>query len=112
MKIEKLKSEAKTLKLFIETYCSNKHTNQKTLGKQMSYKGLDFSFTIELCPECKTMFEYSLQRLQNCPYEEKPRCRKCQNPCYEKPQWKKLAKIMRYSGLKLGLLKLKNRFFT
>ncbi|NLM99553.1 MAG: hypothetical protein GX170_05965, partial [Campylobacteraceae bacterium] len=42
--------------------------------------------------------------------EEKPSCRKCPNPCYEKDRWKLLAKIMKYSGMKLGLLKIRKMF--
>jgi len=112
MKTEKFESEINTLKTFLETYCSNKHKNQIEVEKNIRYKELSFSTTLHLCEECIAMFEYSLEKLQNCPNKEKPRCRQCPNPCYEKSQWKKLAKIMRYSGLKLGLLKLKNKLFS
>ncbi len=112
MKTEKFKSEVNTLQTFLETYCCNKHKNQTEVEKNIRYKELKFSTTLYLCDECLSMFEYSLEKLQNCPHEEKPKCRQCPNPCYEKAQWKKLAKIMRYSGIKLGLLKLKNKFFS
>jgi hypothetical protein len=56
------------------------------------------------------LIDYSIQRLQNCEHDPKPRCRKCPEPCYDKLQWKKVAKVMRYSGIKLGLLNIKNIF--
>lgn len=112
MTSKKFKNEIDTLQSFIHTYCSNKHYNQTNLEKNITYRELDFSISLHLCKECEEIFNYSLTKLQMCPHEEKPRCRKCSNPCYEKLQWKHLAKIMRYSGIKLGLLELKNKLFS
>lgn len=110
MTTRKFKNEVYTLHSFLETYCSHKHKNKVQKNRDILYKDLQFSLTLNLCDECMEIFEYSLDKLQNCPHEDKPRCRKCSNPCYEKLYWKRLAKIMRYSGVKLGLLKIK-RFF-
>jgi hypothetical protein len=51
-------------------------------------------------------------KLQNCPHEIKPRCRKCPTPCYEKQEWKNIARIMKYSAIKLSLGKIKSRVFN
>lgn len=53
--------------------------------------------------------DYSFERLLNCPHEEKPSCRKCINPCYGKKEWKETARIMRSSGMKLGLTSINKR---
>ena len=104
---EKFQIEIETLKKFLEIYCKDKHTHQERINKTIIHKSKTFVTDIYLCQECKVQYEYSIQKLQNCPHIEKPRCRKCPNPCYEKPQWKNLAKIMRYSGTKLKLIKIK-----
>lgn len=113
MKDEKFLKDTKVLLDFISIYCQDKHEeeiksekeleiiyNEKKLGK--------IKYT--LCSECENNFLYSYERIQQCPHEEKPRCRKCYNPCYEKSKWKSLAQIMRYSGMKKGLTKIKGIF--
>ncbi|WP_320034672.1 nitrous oxide-stimulated promoter family protein [Halarcobacter sp.] len=110
MKKDKFKKEINTLKIFFELYCKTNHKAQNSFNNIIKYQDFTLNNEITLCNDCKKLFDYSVNKLQNCPHEEKPRCRKCPNPCYEKDQWKALAKIMRSSGLKLGLLKIKNLF--
>jgi len=92
---EKLREQIDLLASFSTTYCHSKH-----------------GFTDGLCPECQALYDYALDRLKACPHDPKPRCRHCPAPCYEKKQWKAMATMMRYSGIKLGLLKIFNRFAT
>lgn len=110
MQTQKFITEVNTLKTFYELYCNDKHQNQisRHISLQYDLENIDFDF--HLCDECTSLLEYSIQRLQECPHDPKPRCRKCPNPCYDKPQWKQNAKLMRYSGIKLGLIKLKKIF--
>ena len=107
---EKFKQEIDTLNSFFSKYCEDKHQNQKKTAYEVEYKNIKYEFELFLCEECNTLILYSFDRLKYCPHEIKPRCRKCPNPCYEKKQWKDLAKVMRYSAISLGLSKLK-RFF-
>jgi hypothetical protein len=107
MTVEKFTSEAQTLKKFFELYCQNKHKNQTNHCKELNYKGKNVHVELELCQECITLIHYSFDRLIECPHEEKPRCRTCPTPCYSKNEWKKVAKLMKYSGIQLGLSKLK-----
>ena len=107
MKIEKFKSEIDLLDRFFDLYCKKKHTNQIKYTNKINYKNRTFKLESNLCHECRELLYYSIEKLQNCIHEDKPRCRKCKNPCYEKDEWKKIAKLMRYSGLQLGLSKLK-----
>lgn len=111
MSEEKFSHDVQTVLKFIQLYCNHKHTNQKKESMDIFYQDKNlFQVSFHLCPTCKETFLYSLERLQNCPHEPKPACRKCENPCYERLRWKDMAKIMRYSGMKLGLLKIKNIF--
>jgi len=109
---EKLISEVETLREFVQTYCNNKHDKKNIclINKNIQYKNLSYTLELNLCKECEQTIDYSIQRLYECPYEIKPRCRKCTSSCYEKPQWKAVAKIMMYSGIILGLSKIKNKF--
>lgn len=105
MSEEKFLKDVKILLDFIEIYCKDKHETQKDLSDlTLIYndKTLE-TISYTLCSTCKENFLYSYARLQECPHEEKPRCRHCKSPCYEKPKWKSLAQIMRYSGMKKGL---------
>lgn len=107
---EKFQTELKTLEKFFSIYCQEKHQNQYQHTLTLLYKEKQTLVTLDLCKECHELIGYSLQKLQECPHEIKPRCRKCPNPCYEKQQWKALAKLMRYSGMQLGILKIKHFF--
>lgn len=106
---EKYQIEIDTLKKFYEFYCKDKHTNLKDRKVDLQYKTKSFSLDLCLCDECFEAINYSFDRLQTCPHEIKPRCRKCPNPCYEKPKWKETARVMKYSAIKLSLSKLKSR---
>ncbi len=103
MKLEKYIQEVDTLQTYFQYFCQHNHTNQVIQNNSHSYKNNDFDETLKLCDECFETLKYSLERLQNCQYEEKPRCRTCKTPCYEKSYWKKLAKVMVYSSLRLKL---------
>jgi len=107
---EKFISEIKTLKKFFTLHCKDKHTHQKKYTKNIYYKNQNYTIDFCLCHECSELISYSIQRLQECPHELKPRCRNCSNPCYEKTQWKQLAHLMRYSGIQLGVLKIKKLY--
>ena len=109
MTFEKFESEMDTLKKFFNIYCNDKHTNQYVKNYEVIYLNKSLEFEANLCEECHILLNYAIQRLQECPHEIKPRCRKCPNPCYDKDKYKQMAKMMRYSGMKLGLTKAAKR---
>ena len=108
---EKFRGEIDTLKKFFEIYCHDKHQD-KTMHEgnyNIPYNNEYFKLDVTLCNECNTLLSYSISKLQACHHDPKPRCRKCPTPCYDKEEWKKVAKIMKYSGMKLGLGKVGTR---
>ena len=109
MTTQKYEIEINTLKKFYEVYCKGKHENAQDKTYNLEYKDTKFTLDVHICKECQEYIEYSFDRLQTCPHEVKPRCRNCPNPCYDKPQWKHTAKVMKYSGVRLGLTKAKNK---
>ncbi|NPA87326.1 nitrous oxide-stimulated promoter family protein [Caminibacter pacificus] len=109
MTTDKFKSEIETLTKFFQIYCHDKHQNQYEKEYIIPYKDIKITKTISLCEDCHEMLKYSILRLQECPHDPKPRCRNCDEPCYEKSKYKQMAKMMRYSGMKLGLTKAAKR---
>ncbi len=111
MTTEKFTSEIATLKKFFQAYCKGKkHENCRCQKKHLEFQNKVYNYEFELCDECFKLLEYSIMKLEKCPYDIKPRCRTCANPCYEPYQWKKVAKIMKYSGMRFGLTKIKSLF--
>ena len=106
---EKFQTEIETLQKFFKIYCDDKHSNQNKKEYKIDYKDKSYNFEISLCEECHNMLSYSINRLQECPHDIKPKCRKCPNSCYEKDRYKQMAKIMRHSGMKLGVTKAAQR---
>jgi len=109
MTTEKFKTEVETLTKFFQIYCNEKHTDLYKKDYNVEYKDLKLDFNANLCDECHNLLSYAINRLQECPHDPKPRCRKCDNPCYEKSKYKQMAKMMRFSGMKLGLTKAAQR---
>jgi len=57
-----------------------------------------------LCDECRVLLEYSLKRLDKCPYlSKKPVCAKCTIHCYTTDKRDQIRQIMRYSGPRMFL---------
>ncbi len=108
---EKFTGEIATLKKFFELYCKGKkHDEVKCQKKHLEFQNETYDYEFDLCDDCFKLLEYSILKLEKCPHDTKPRCRTCATPCYEPYQWKKVAKIMKYSGMQLGMLKIKNLF--
>lgn len=110
MKYEKFETELVTLRKFFTVYCHDKHTIQEKTPYMLHYKGQNYNFDLKLCPECTKLINYSFERLKACPHDEKPKCRTCVNPCYDKKEWKQVASVMRYSGTKVKIQQVKDFF--
>jgi hypothetical protein len=107
---EKFIGEVETLKKFFTIYCKGKYHIQCGQSQILEYKNEKYDIELNLCKDCYTLINYSFDRLKDCPHDEKPRCRTCPSPCYDKKEWKALARLMSYSGLQLGLTKIKKIF--
>ncbi len=81
----RLDEEKVTVSRMIELYCMKKH------GKG-------------LCPDCRQMQEYVMQRLDNCKYgNEKPVCAKCPVHCYKPNRREEIRKVMQFAGPQMVL---------
>jgi hypothetical protein len=111
---QKFIEDSQTVAKFIQYYCEHEHVDSdkdyQELSLEYGGKCLGVKLELTLCQECNDAFFYSYKKLQECPNEQKPSCRKCKEPCYDKEEWRLLAKMMRYSGMQLGFLKIKKIF--
>ncbi|MBI5700381.1 nitrous oxide-stimulated promoter family protein [Candidatus Saganbacteria bacterium] len=78
--------ELKTLVLFVETFCSQKHAERA----QNSQK---------LCDECDKLLKYGRAKLILCKYDPKPKCRECKTHCYAPSYREKIKEVMKFSGM-------------
>lgn len=52
-----------------------------------------------LCPECQDLFNYSVLRINRCPFmATKSFCANCKVHCYKADMREKIRVVMRYSG--------------
>ena len=68
---------------FIEVYCKANHGSD----------GQD------LCQECSDLLAYAGKRLEQCPYDPKPKCKDCRTHCYRPDYRQKMKEVMRFSGM-------------
>lgn len=107
---EKFIEQNTTVLKFIQIYCDDKHKNSNKINGvfDLVYHEVNLGkFYFNLCENCKDLLFYANERLSECKQEPKPKCRFCKTNCYEKDKLKQMAKIMRSSGIKLGLIKIK-----
>lgn len=111
---QKFTEQISTVAKFIQIYCDDNHAKaqKSNANLELIYKNTSLSQSVNynLCKECEHLLLYANERLQNCPHDEKPKCRKCPHICYEKSELKFMVKVMRSSGIKLGLSKIKSLF--
>ncbi len=110
---DKFTSEVATLKKFFTIHChGKKHNDIKAQNIVLNFENKELKYDFELCNTCFNLLKYSFNKLENCPHDIKPKCRTCPTPCYEKDEWKKVAKVMRYAGISQGLNKIKRLFVS
>jgi hypothetical protein len=108
MQRAKLQEESAHLERFFSLYCAHNHTCQEVRSFCIMHEERGYVFEAKVCSACGELLEYALQKLAACPHDPKPRCRTCQEPCYEKKEWKALAKVMRYGALRVEFDKVRD----
>ena len=55
--------------------------------------------TVELCPECRALFAYAMDRRNKCSFgDKKPSCSDCPIHCYQPARRAAIRDVMRYAG--------------
>lgn len=79
---DKRNQEKKILYEMFLVYCKGKH-----------------GFKEGLCNECKDLFSYACERVDNCPnIETKTFCSACKSHCYKKDKREEIRNLMKYAG--------------
>lgn len=68
----------------------------------------------ELCAYCAELLDYGLKKLEKCPLDPKPACKKCPVHCYEPEYRERVRAVMRYSEpylIRRGRLDLIFKFY-
>jgi hypothetical protein len=80
--VNKIDYQIQTVAKMIQLYCRLKHNCIENL-----------------CFDCTELLNYSIKRLQNCPYgENKPECKDCKTHCYNKINREKIREVIRFAG--------------
>ena len=99
--------KAKDLKVladFMSIFCRENHRAEvrdafpikdDRLLQTLASKGL------LLCQDCQKLLNHGIAKLLLCPYNPKPRCKKCVTHCYAPGYRERIREIMRFSGLYL-----------
>lgn len=111
-----MKRDTSVLARFIDIYCKSNHIQAKrspvrTKGEIGEYVN---GLLVALCPDCRRLLVHSVSKRIICPYDPKPRCKKCLTYCYYDQYRQKIKKVMRFSGahlLKRGRLDLTLKYF-
>lgn len=98
----KEKSDIRTLMFFVEIYCRENHTQEKTpfTFNKINLKTIRKK-DLMICPECTKLLRYSLTMRLRCPHDPKPMCKKCTTQCYKGEYRSTIREIMKFSGIYL-----------
>jgi len=93
------KKDLKVLVNFIRVYCESRHGG--TDVAPCEELTVILGNVVHLCPDCRTLLGYALQKRRNCPLDPKPSCKNCRIHCYNKEYRAKICEIMAFSGKKM-----------
>jgi hypothetical protein len=84
---DRIAREARTLTAMFRLYCQKQHGSRN-----------------ELCSECQELQDYSLKRLDKCPFQQgKTTCAQCPIHCYKADMRARIKVVMRFSGPRMLL---------
>jgi hypothetical protein len=78
----RIQREAQTLQAMFLLYCRKQHGSESAL-----------------CGDYQQLLDYSLKRLEHCPFQEgKTTCAKCPVHCYKPEMRARIREVMRFAG--------------
>ena len=98
VKPSRIARETRTIGLMLGIYCRAHHRGDN-----------------RLCPACEQLYQYSMCRLDRCPFgSAKPSCAVCPIHCYKLDMRQQVKAVMKYAGprmlLRHPLLALRHQF--
>ena len=94
------KKDLKVLLSFVRVYCTVKHDSQTEAALPPDLADM-FGKGLLLCPDCRGLVEYALEKRRKCPLDPKPSCKHCHIHCYSKEHRARIREIMAFSGRRM-----------
>jgi Nitrous oxide-stimulated promoter len=94
------KKDLKVLLSFVRVFCSIRHGNQVETALSPDLAGM-FRKGLALCPDCRELIAYALEKRQKCPLDPKPSCKHCLIHCYSMEYRARIREIMGFSGRRM-----------
>jgi hypothetical protein len=98
---DKKGKDIRVLSDFISIFCRENHQAEakdafpiKDAGLRKILGGKD----LVLCNDCRKLLNHSIAKLLLCPYDPKPKCKKCETHCYAPHYRERIQEVMRFSG--------------
>jgi len=97
--------DLKTLALFINVYCGQKHSAVPKSVVQLKTHDVEAiaGRPISLCAGCTKLLAHAFVKRAHCPMKPKPACKHCPNHCYHPTYRAQIRDVMKYSGRRLVL---------
>lgn len=98
------KKKAKDIRIlgnFVHVYCHQNHKSSRRSPFELVDERLEpvlGQSGIEVCENCCRLLNHGIAKLLQCPFDPKPACRKCPDPCYSAEYRREVKKVMRFSG--------------
>jgi hypothetical protein len=100
---KKAQKDIRVLVKFIKIYCTVHHSQK--VRSTFQVKGITGELlkdvSVQLCTDCIRLLIHGAGKRIICPYNPKPRCKKCPTYCYQDGYREKIKHVMRYSGIYL-----------
>jgi len=114
--VKKIHKDVKILARFIEIFCANNHLDNAKSRIQTKGKPGEFlkDVSVRLCADCNKLLLHGAGKRIICPYDPKPRCKKCPTYCFRVGYRERIKEVMRFSGaylIKRGRLDLAIKYF-
>src|SRR5512143_1904204 len=94
------RKDLKVLLHFIRVYCSSKHDGQTEVPLPTDLGDM-FTRGLHVCPECRELVAYALEKRRKCPLDPKPSCKRCHIHCYGREYRARIREIMASSGKRM-----------
>lgn len=94
------KKDLKVVINFVRVYCTVQHGNQAEVTLPVDLADL-FRKGLMLCPDCRSLLDYALEKRRKCPLDPKPSCKQCHIHCYSKEYRARIREIMAFSGRRM-----------
>jgi molybdenum cofactor biosynthesis enzyme MoaA len=113
---EKIRSDVRVLARFIQIFCANNHRENSKSPVRAKGRTGEFlnDVSTKLCDDCTRLLLHGAGKRTTCPYDPKPRCKKCPTYCFRDGYRERVREVMRFSGaylIKRGRLDLAFKYF-